>query len=655
MKKNAKTKQQFLLEMEELRTRVDATERRLQETNETIQVEIAKRKRSEETFMEAQKYAESIVETIREPLLVLDSDLRVLSANRSFYESFKVTPNETIGNLIYDLGNRQWDIPSLRTLLEDILPKNNKFDNYEVEHVFSSIGHKIMLLNARRIIQKEIGSQMILLAIEDITKHRQLEILLLESEERYRRLFETADDGILLLEKREGNITHANPAIIEMLGYTKEECIGKKLKDIGLSLVVDDIKMILQELDKNSIIYYDNVPVQNKVGQTFYADIYMVDRARLIQCNIRNISARKAAQEALRESEERFRLITETMTEVFWIADVPIEKMLYVNPAYELVWGRSCKSFYENPRSFLDAVHPEDLERVLATLEIEKGGQPFDHKYRITRPDGSIRWIWDRGFPTQDKTGKVIRYVGVAADITERKRTEEALTESEKRLRSLSSQLLVAQEKERKLIAQEIHDSIGASLAATKFKVEDVITKVGENRPETRAALGSILPMLQEVIQEARRIQMALRPSILDDIGILATISWFCREFESIHSHINIRQEINIEESKVPDSLKTVIYRVLQEAMNNIAKHSKADRINLLLRKMDGAIELGIEDNGEGFDPEEALARIGTNRGFGLSSMRERTELSGGSFSIKSSKGAGTVIRAMWPIEQLST
>jgi len=655
MKKNAKTKQQFLLEMEELRTRVDATERRLQEANETIQVEIAKRKRSEETFTEAQKYAESIVETIREPLLVLDSDLRVLSANRSFYESFKVTPNETIGNLIYDLGNRQWDIPSLRALLEDILPKNNKFDNYEVEHVFSSIGHKIMLLNARRIIQKEIGSQMILLAIEDITKHRQLEILLSESEERYRRLFETADDGILLLEKREGNITHANPAIIEMLGYTKEECIGKKLKDIGLSLVVDDIKMILQELDKNSIIYYDNVPVQNKVGQTFYADIYMVDRARLIQCNIRNISARKASQEALRESEERFRLITETMTEVFWIADVPIEKMLYVNPAYELVWGRSCKSFYENPRSFLDAVHPEDLERVLATLEIEKGGQPFDHKYRITRPDGSIRWIWDRGFPTQDKTGKVIRYVGVAADITERKRTEEALTESEKRLRSLSSQLLVAQEKERKLIAQEIHDSIGASLAATKFKVEDVITKVGENRPETRAALGSILPMLQEVIQEARRIQMALRPSILDDLGILATISWFCREFESIHSHINIRQEINIEESKVPDSLKTVIYRVLQEAMNNIAKHSKADRINLLLRKMDGAIELGIEDNGEGFDPEEALARIGTNRGFGLSSMRERTELSGGSFSIKSSKGAGTVIRAMWPIEQLST
>src|SRR4030066_1583969 len=117
---------------------------------------------------------EDIIETAREPLVVLDADLRVLLASRSFYESFKVTPKETMGNLIYDLGNRQWDIPGLRTLLEDILPKNNKFDNYEVEHVFSSIGHKIMLLNARRIIQKEIGSQMILLAIEDITEKMRL-------------------------------------------------------------------------------------------------------------------------------------------------------------------------------------------------------------------------------------------------------------------------------------------------------------------------------------------------------------------------------------------------------------------------------------------------------------------------------------------------
>jgi signal transduction histidine kinase len=141
---------------------------------------------------------------------------------------------------------------------------------------------------------------------------------------------------------------------------------------------------------------------------------------------------------------------------------------------------------------------------------------------------------------------------------------------------------------------------------------------------------------------------MSLRPSILDDLGILATINWFCRQFESTYSKIRIRKEIEIEEGEVPDSLKIVIYRVLQEALNNIAKHSKASMVLLILGKRDMGIQLVIRDSGEGFDLAEAQSRSG--RGLGLDSMRERTELSGGIFSIESSKGKGTVIRASWTI-----
>jgi signal transduction histidine kinase len=234
-------------------------------------------------------------------------------------------------------------------------------------------------------------------------------------------------------------------------------------------------------------------------------------------------------------------------------------------------------------------------------------------------------------------------------EIVERERIEKELRESEGHLRYLSVELLNAHEKERKLVAQEIHDSIGASLAATKFKVENVITKVGENHPQTRAALGSILPMLQETIEETRRIQMSLRPSILDDLGILATIGWFCREYESTYSAIRIRKEIDIKEEEVADSLKTVIFRVLQEALNNIAKHSKADFVHLSLREMEGRIELVLEDNGQGFDLEKVLGSESPKRGLGLTSMRERTELSGGSFAIESTQGKGTIIRASWP------
>src|SRR5512140_2800631 len=172
---------------------------------------------------QSREYAESIINTIREPLIALDQDLRVVSVSRSFYEVFKVNPKETVGQLIYDLGNKQWDIPKLRELLETILPQKTTFDNYEVEHEFVTIGRRIMLLNARQIQRAWGKERIILLAFKDITERKQLEDMLKESEMRYRRIFETASDGIVLLEKREGHIVHANPAAEKMLGYSKVE------------------------------------------------------------------------------------------------------------------------------------------------------------------------------------------------------------------------------------------------------------------------------------------------------------------------------------------------------------------------------------------------------------------------------------------------
>ena len=305
MKDDNKTKKQLELELTELRSQNAALEK---STTWIISCELAAE--------EARRYAESIVETIREPLLVLDADMKIISANRNFYRTFKVTPGETIGTFIYDLGNKQWDIPKLRELLEEILPEKQAFDDFEVAHDFQDIGHKIMLLNAHELYRKDIGAKMILLAIEDITERKRLESLLTESEERYRRLFETADDGIVLLEKSEGNITHVNPAVTAMLGYSKEECIGNKLQDIGLSHDMGDFQEIMHTLDRSGIIYYDDVPINTKAGQTFYVDIYLVDRARLVQCNIRDITGRKQAEEALRKSESELKSKAENLEEV---------------------------------------------------------------------------------------------------------------------------------------------------------------------------------------------------------------------------------------------------------------------------------------------------------------------------------------------------
>ncbi len=139
---------------------------------------------------------------------------------------------------------------------------------------------------------------------------------------------------------------------------------------------------------------------------------------------------------------------------------------------------------------------------------------------------------------------------------------------------------------------------------------------------------------------------------MLDDLGIITTIDWFCRQYESAHPNISIKKEIEVREEEVPQSLKIVIFRVLQEALNNIAKHSGASVALIYLRKAKDSIQLVIRDSGQGFDPEEAYLRKGNARGLGVDSMRERTELSRGFFSIKSGKGKGTVLRATWPIEQ---
>lgn len=216
-------------------------------------------------------------------------------------------------------------------------------------------------------------------------------------------------------------------------------------------------------------------------------------------------------------------------------------------------------------------------------------------------------------------------------------------------LRRLSLQLLNAQEEERKRIALELHDGIGQNLSAIKYVVENAFEEMGQDRPVDGAkALEPVISLVQGAVEEVRKISMNLRPSILDDLGILVTISWLCREIENIYSQIRIEKQISIQESEVPNSLKIVIFRLLQEALNNMTKHSQANLVILSLELTDGRIELTIKDNGVGFDVEKVLSEDRARRGLGLASMKERTELSGGSFSIVSKKGEGTTVQASW-------
>ena len=377
-------------------------------------------------------YFKNIFNTVREAILILDENMRVLSANRSFFTIFKVDAAATIGALLYDLGNGQWDIPHLRVLLEDILPKNDTVDDYEIEHTFESIGLKTMLLNACKIREKNNDPPIILLAIEDITERKRLEELLKDSELQYRRIFETASDGIVLLEKREGRIIHANPAAGKMLGYSEEEYVGKMLQDIGVPLDMSDFPAIMQNLKKNGIINYDDVAVKTKSGSSIDTDIYLVDRAHLAQCNIRNITERKLANQDLRAAlekaygdETRLEGIIAAMGEGLSIQNTDFI-ILYQNKVLQDSTGNHIGEYCYTAYEHLDHV----CEGCPVAMAYRDGG--IHKAERNVTMGNETAHIEITASPLRDLQGNIVAGIELIRDITEQKKLEAQLRHSQK-------------------------------------------------------------------------------------------------------------------------------------------------------------------------------------------------------------------------------
>lgn len=232
----------------------------------------------------------------------------------------------------------------------------------------------------------------------------------------------------------------------------------------------------------------------------------------------------------------------------------------------------------------------------------------------------------------------------------QRERTLVQLRNSEERLRVLSTKLVEAQEKEREIVARDIHDSIGSNLAAVKYGLEEKLSRMdhGGKSPEG-ITLEQLLAIVRETIEETQRVCTDLRPAMLDDIGIIATIQWISQKFQGIYSGIRIEKQLDLREEDIPQRLKIVIYRILQEALNNTSKHSGADTVRLCLARREDRLEFEIADNGCGLEGTGFLSLDHSEGGgMGMATMRERAELSGGVFEISSERGKGTRIRARW-------
>ncbi len=365
----------------------------------------------------------------------------------------------------------------------------------------------------------------------------------------------------------------------------------------------------------------------------------------------KEIEERKLTEAVIRRTEEKYRFLVKNLPSIVYrgYKDWSVE---FFDSKVQSLLGYDLDDFNMRKITWRDVVVPEDLEAARKEFALAlKSENSYVREYRVRARSGEVLWLQDRGRIVLNDAGEIEYVSGVLFDITDRKMTEEALRESERKLRLLSSQLLTAQEDERKRIARELHDGIGQSLGTVKVKAETVLKEARSSTGRINVELlESVIATVQKAMEEVRIISMDLRPSTLDSLGILATIGWFCREFQTAYPHIRIERQIDIREDEVPEPHKTVVYRVLQESFNNIAKHSTADLVRIHLAKTEGAMTLAVQDNGQGFDLEQVFSGENVMLGFGLASMRERTESLGGSFSILSSVGEGTVMRASWRI-----
>jgi PAS domain S-box-containing protein len=500
--------------------------------------------------------------------------------------------------------------------------------------------------------------------VTDLTERKRAEAALAETKRLLETLLTQAPIGFAYFD-RELRFMLINDQLAAINGLPVAAHLGKRVDDIvpTLSPAVHQVteKILTTGLPVKDHEFSGETALQPSITRYWNQSWYPVrDGAGEIVgfgAVVEEITARKQAEEALVAVHSRLQSIINNtpalvyaldLGECFVMVNTALAELLHTTP--EQMLGKRRHEFMSQQDA--DWHEANDRQAIAA-------GHPVEFEESSQLHGRSIAWLTTK-FPLRDAHGQIYAVAGITTDITARKRAEEALArhrdelearvqerteelaKSQDRLQHLASQLLLAQEKERKRVAVELHDGLLSELAAMKMLFEAKLKLLKQGRLSDLNEFQKISDILALVVKEARGIMNNLHPSVLDELGLIPAMNWSCGEYQKSYPHIKIETKIGVAEGGVPESIRVVIYRVLQEALNNFAQHGKGDRVELSLSKSDGVFEFMIRDNGQGFDVETA------QKGLGLESMRERVELSGGKFQIESVIGQGTTIRAIW-------
>ncbi|MDY0039982.1 MAG: PAS domain-containing protein [Desulforhabdus sp.] len=638
--------------------------------------------RAEKRLRESEKWLATTLKSIGDALIATDQTGLIRFMN-PVAEKLTGWTLEECSNMelaeVFKIINRDTRLP-VEDPVAKVIREGNIAGLANHTRLVAKDGMEIPIDDSAAPIKDDMGNIIgVILIFRDITERERAEQALRRSKEQWERTFDSVPDLVAILDDQH-RIVRANRAMADRLGVLPDQCIGLHCYEAVHGLAKSPPFCPHSQTCRDGQHHVAEVNEPRLGGDFLVSTTPLRDSSDQLIGSVhvaRDITERKAAERKLQQRALELQRLTETLEQRVRERTAELQQanellakdvaeriraekavaaerkrfndVLEMLPAYLVLLtpdyytpfaNRFFRERFGEPRGrrcfeyLFDRSEPCEI---CETFSVLKTGQP--HEWEWTGPDGRRYHIFD--FPFTDTDGATL-ILEMGIDVTEHKRAEEELKESEEKLRHLSTELMKAQEMERKRIAGELHDSVAASLGAVKFSIEKIIYREspGEQMLE---ALNDLITKVQQSIDETRRIMSDLRPSMLDDLGIVPSINWFCREFQKTYSSLTIERRMQIEESHIPDSLKTTIFRICQEALNNIAKHSKASLVSLYLQKRNAEIELIIEDNGQGFDLETV------RRGLGLSTMKERTELSGGSCSIESVEGGGATVRCLWP------
>ena len=473
--------------------------------------------------------------------------------------------------------------------------------------------------------------------VRDITERKRAEALLRASEERLTLAFAGAQEGVWDWNLETGAVVYS-PRWKEMLGYADHE-IAPHVSAWEHLLHPDDVPRandLHDRLSRGAASYEGEFRLRHKYGHF----IHVLSRGlpvrrypggpvlRIVGTHL-DITERKRTEAALRESEERLRLAFAGAQEGIWDWNLETNAVTY-SPRWWQMLGYEQDEIEPNVTTWERLVHPEDRARADAANEaVARGDRTYEAEFRLRHKDGRYVHVLSRGFPVRrEPGGPVVRIVGTHFDLTER--TERARAE-------MLGRLVFAQEDERRRIAREMHDQFGEQLTALSQRIA-AVEAAATGRPELQPAIEALQQVAQQIDRDVDHLVWELRPTALDDLGLRAALSNYVQAWSS---RTGVAAELHtagrLDDRLGPDA-ETTLYRIAQEALTNVAKHSRASSVEVILDRRQDHVMLIVEDDGAGFDPA-----AGT-QGFGLLGMQERAALVGASLQIESSPGQGTTI-----------